>query len=499
MDAEEDKTFQLVDTTNARPKRFVAPARRRQQQNRLRQLNARNRQATTDEKSNRYNQPQRTRRRNNWGRGGGRGFNRRGHWAPRVERQASVAVRPDWDLKEEFDLNKLTKLRCDGTPVEEDLLWCGFLDQYNDIYDKVSTKSSVPLKRSETKEFYPVTTMDDPVVEKLAIDDAGNVFATDAILAHLMSSPRSIYPWDIVVQKLPNGTIFFDKRDNSQFDYLTVNETANIPPVQNDDDPMDINNPDRLSLEATMINQNFSQQILKQSGKTRKRFELPNPFYDEEDNDGMEPASVAFRYRKFTVTPEIRLVVRTELHGVLKKKSSTSFSTATDTPAYMTAFALNENPPKMNSSSNQSGPQPPATWRSSIDAQRGAVLATELKNNSYKLAKWATQSLLAGADQMKIGFVSRTNPKNSYDHSILATQFYRPKDFAAQMMLNVSNMWGIVKMWVELLRGMEEGKYVIMRDPNRNIVKLYKVPINSFEDDGSEDDVEEEEDEEEDE
>jgi hypothetical protein len=34
---------------------------------------------------------------------------------------------------------------------------------------------------------------------------------------------------------------------------------------------------------------------------------------------------------------------------------------------------------------------------------RGAVLATELKNNSCKLAKWTAQSILAGADQMKLG------------------------------------------------------------------------------------------------
>lgn len=35
--------------------------------------------------------------------------------------------------------------------------------------------------------------------------------------------------------------------------------------------------------------------------------------------------------------------------------------------------------------------------------QRGAILATELKNNSAKLAKWTAQSILSGADQMKIG------------------------------------------------------------------------------------------------
>lgn len=58
------------------------------------------------------------------------------------------------------------------------------------------------LQRCEKKEFYYVTTTDDPVMEKLAVEGKGNVFATDAILAHLMASPRTIYPWDIVVQKV---------------------------------------------------------------------------------------------------------------------------------------------------------------------------------------------------------------------------------------------------------------------------------------------------------
>lgn len=30
-------------------------------------------------------------------------------------------------------------------------------------------------------------------------------------------------------------------------------------------------------------------------------------------------------------------------------------------------------------------------WRSKLDAQKGAVLATEIKNNNCKLAKWTIQ------------------------------------------------------------------------------------------------------------
>lgn len=128
----------------------------------------------------------------------------------------SVSVRPDWRRVEEIDLSKLSKGTsplsglADNSPPKkvEDLAWCGFLDQYNDQYDKVNTRTATQLKRVETKEFYPVTTTDDPVIEKLAIEGKGNVFATDAILAHLMTCPRSVYPWDIVVQKLPTGALF---------------------------------------------------------------------------------------------------------------------------------------------------------------------------------------------------------------------------------------------------------------------------------------------------
>jgi translation initiation factor 3 subunit D len=272
-----------------------------------------------------------------------------------------------------------------------------------------------------------------------------------------MTCTRSVYPWDIVIQKLPNGTIFFDKRDNSQFDYLTVHETSYNAPQDEDG----INTPERLGLEATVINQNFSQQILKKSG--RKEMPVPNPFFDEDDADGMTPASVAFRYRKFPLDDKTSVVVRTELHGTVKNTQN------------MTAFALNEFAPTAAAASPQV-----ISWRDKIDSQRGAVLATELKNNSFKLAKWTAQSLLAGADQMKIGFVSRVSPKNPYEHVILATQFYRPKDFATQITLSEGQMWAMFRMFVQLIQKQEPGKYVLMREPNQASLKFYRVPPETF-------------------
>lgn len=296
-----------------------------------------------------------------------------------------------------------------------------------------------------------------------------------------MTCPRSAYPWDIVVQKLPNGAIFFDKRDSSQFDYLTVNETANVPPSAHkaEDDPEGINTAQRLSLEATMVNQNFTQQILKAS--QRKNFDLPNPFYDEEDNEGMEPASVGYRYRRFDLGDDLMLVCRTELHGIVKK-SKPGFSSPVD--QYMTAFALNEYFDSIKSSTKTNVQAAGViNWREKLDSQRGAVVGSELKNNAFKIAKWTAQSILADADQMKIGFVSRATPKNATEHQILGTQFYRPKELAAQITLNEGNMWGIMRMFIQLFRDQPEGKYVIMRDPSKAQLKVFSVPPETFDDD----------------
>merc|ERR1712050_588957 len=107
-----------------------------------------------------------------------------------------------------------------------------------------------------------------------------NVFVTDAILATLMCASRSAYSWDIVVQKI-GGKVFLDKRDNTEFDLLTVSETAAEPPQ---DEGSSLNSPRNLALEATFINHNFSQQVLK-ADVEKYKFPEENPFAEAEDSE----------------------------------------------------------------------------------------------------------------------------------------------------------------------------------------------------------------------
>jgi len=56
------------------------------------------------------------------------------------------------------------------------------------------------------------------------------------------------------------------------------------------------------------------------------------------------------------------------------------------------------------------------------------------------------------------------------------------------MNLNLANGWGIVRTIVDMCLKMPEGKYVLVKDPNKPLLRLYEVPGNTFEE-GEEEDV----------
>ena len=78
-------------------------------------------------------------------------------------------------------------------------------------------------------------------------------------------------------------------------------------------------------------------------------------------------------------------------------------------------------------------------------------------------------------------FVSRANPRSANDHVILGVLGYKPRDFASQMNLNLANGWGIVRTIVDMVRQMDDGKFVIVKDPNKSVIRLYAVPPDTFE------------------
>ncbi|KAM7262918.1 hypothetical protein ACFE04_000601 [Oxalis oulophora] len=254
--------------------------------------------------------------------------------------KSSVDIQPEWNMLDQILFSTFSKLSF-TVPEPEDLLFCGGLEFYDRVYDRTTPKNEKRLERFKNRNFFKVTTTDDPVIRRLANEDKATVFATDAILSALMCAPRSVYSWDIVIQRVGNK-LFFDKRDGSQLDLLSVHETSQEPLPEAKDD---INSAYSLSVEAAYINQNFSQQVLVRDGN-KVSFDESNPFA----NEGEEVASVAYKYRRWKLDNDMYLVARCEVQGVMEVNKQRQ---------YLTLNALNEFDPKYSG----------VDWRQKLETQ----------------------------------------------------------------------------------------------------------------------------------
>jgi len=460
---EDDTTFQLVDTSRVQ-KPVYQRGRMKFNQTKLRKERERRQQQQASmqvlSKTQKSREMDRQRQLRKWQKQFGRQqYDNQRNKPPPKARDASVVVKDTWVLVEDMDFTRLGKLSLPTVEGPEDLYDCGAVEYYDKQYDRVTVKNQMPLKRIN-RIFHSVTTTDDPVIRKFCKEkDSPNVYATDSILATLMCCTRSNYSWDVIVQRI-GDKIFFDKRDNNEFDLLTVSETAVEPPQ---DEGASINSPRNLALEATFINHNFSQQVLRQ-GEDKHSFQHPNPFTGrDEEKAGPEVASKAFRYRKWRLGNDIELVCRCEVDAANTGPGGDV--------QLLSVKSLNEWDSKSCGG---------VDWRSKLDTQRGAVLATELKNNSCKLAKWTVSAVLAGADQLKFGYVSRTHVKDTDKHAILGTQQFKPSEFASQIALNMDNAWGILRCLIDICMKLKDGKYLIFKDPSKPTVLIYDIPNDSF-------------------
>ena len=328
------------------------------------------------------------------GRGrGGRRFGWKDYDKPQRNRDSSVTIKPDWQMLEEIDFNRLAKLNLE-TGNGEDIDSYGFLYYYDRSYDKPLVKNTEKKLNVVDRAAYNVTTSSDPIIQDLVEKDEATIFATDSILSMLMCAPRSVYSWDIVITRI-GGKIFLDKRDGSALDMVSVNENAADAPLEASEGNKDtINFPGALALEATFINHNFSNQTVNEVENAKYEMNHENPFYNPtEETEAL--ASKAYKYRRFDLSLEkdedpLHLIVRTELDAVMKNNVSGE-------DQLLTLKALNE------FDSKAAGSGGALDWRTKLTGQRGAVVATEMKNNSCKLARWTVQSILAKADVMKLG------------------------------------------------------------------------------------------------
>jgi translation initiation factor 3 subunit D len=103
--------------------------------------------------------------------------------------------------------------------------------------------------------------------------------------------------------------------------------------------------------------------------------------------------------------------------------------------------------------------------------------------------------LLADVGSIKIGYVSRHQPKDPNNHVILGVQSFRPRELATLTGVNPNNGWAVLhrilsiltKVRPAALRGtalmlllqQRDGQYVILKQPAKQTLSFYALPAPS--------------------
>lgn len=387
---------------------------------------------------------------------------RRGGWGPRFsdrqfqrKRDSSVSVLPEWKIVEEIEFSRLAKLQLDHEdPVE--LAMIGSTRRYDRACDKISTKSERPLVAEPGALRRSAPVEGDELLLAFAERHAAAAVTSNVVAALLMTCQRTVVPWDITIKRRGPLTIL-DKRPESDIDLVLVNETAAEPSPEERAEKM--NAAPLLAAEATRLQQSLPAALAR-SGESVAF-----------GRDGRAPVpadDAALRYTRLDLGGEgSTVVVRGEVCAV----------DAAGEPMHVAALLEYEH-------KGAAG----MDWRLKLDSQRGAVFAHEIRNNSALLSRTVFQTLLSGIDAIKVAYVSRVAPRDASRHAVLGLQDFEPYELATQMNLNIANGFGILRAVVDLCRKLPtDCDYVLMRDPNKPLLRLYRLPTS----DAAEDPIDE--------
>ncbi|CRG99630.1 eukaryotic translation initiation factor 3 subunit 7, putative [Plasmodium relictum] len=379
----------------------------------------------------------------------------------RIFTEWSIEPTPVWTVECEILFNELPKklIKLDHFKIE-DICFKGKTLYYDKKIENINVKNPPALMHlNKDLDYLASKTKDDkslmdiiPTEEnKCKEENTFLIVSTDQILACLMSSVQSKYSWHLLITKEGNK-IIIDKDEDSIVDLLTVNENSIDAPTQDNENK--INSLQALGFEAIKINQRFRKQVLL---KNEIAEEYENALFRTKTN---KPSDVLYRYRKISIPPltnsnlkkNYTLITRGEIHSKIKGSNN----------SYIYICALNEYDIKSHKN-----------WRSQIENQKGALLANEIRNNTSKLQKFICQALLSGCDDLKLGFISRKTINDAENHHILSIQSHKTKDLSTQIGLKYENIWGIVRYITDIISERPDGKYVILKDPLKPLLRLY--------------------------
>lgn len=138
--------------------------------------------------------------------------NQNKNWNKRKFMEPSISISSAWTTLEEYSkphFEAIPEIKPGVVGIEAE---CGKVFPYLTPIDQAKPTGAIVLKDYEG-EIPNLQTIEDPVMRKIAKEGKAQVFATDFVLAVLMSCQSSNYSWDIQVKKFKD-MVFLDVRED---------------------------------------------------------------------------------------------------------------------------------------------------------------------------------------------------------------------------------------------------------------------------------------------
>jgi translation initiation factor 3 subunit D len=373
-------------------------------------------------------------------------------------REASIRIDPSWSLLEEIEFSRISKLQYEPEEEPHLLKAAGQVRFYNKALDRVSTKSTKLVSIEDVSLPSYVQVVEDHNIRKLVEENctgAGSIVAmSDAVAALLMATPRTVFPWDLVIKRETRQectVLLIDQRPEAHLNWSVMGETSNDPPSE---DREQFNSAAHLALETARIDALLPTLIsnaedIKVIGETSASL----------------PPSIAYQYHLWDMGEGVKMIIRSQVNGASRLGSEEKI---------VLVKGLLEYTGTATGSRYGTGS---VDWRSKLDNQRGAVLVAEIKNNNALIARWVFQAILARVDMIKLAWIARVSPNDRVRHELLNIQDLEPDELANQMSLNTANGFGILKALLDLFIELDSKHLVLVRDPSKPLLRIYDAAI----------------------
>lgn len=337
-----------------------------------------------------------------------------------------------------------------------------------------SLKRQLPIYQPSSKSSFaePSQIDEDPFIidyrTKTEPRQPLRVFSTARALAAICVCQRSVYPFDLIIEKVDNENIYVKvRKENEAATQETSLET--------------IMTTDQISREK--VTQEFIQNITETMNATEEFIQKVTEGMEtvklsekEDDEKSIEKVQPALIYRSIQLKG-IEFIVRGQIDSV-QEVSQQQLQQYNQGKSKSKQKKLNLNGLHHSIVLCRAFVDAPSSLRKSniwenIEQRRGAIFLGETNANSSKVARWVATAILTGAETCMVGYITRSSLSSSEPHLLLGVERHNIEKFANDISLKKSNMYAILS---EVFNSMETAKpatYVFMKDSR--IKKTYCI------------------------